>query len=137
MELTFGKWHFLSSRRPLVAAALALALITVACGQEHQIPAGPTIPESSPPSTPSADLPPSAVLPGSALNGLYRGRSPFAFVFASGGEAHTVWLEIAQRGQTLGGDWYVQGSCCEGGAVNGTFDAEESGTFGTLKLRLP
>jgi len=49
-----------------------------------------------------------------------------------------VWLEIAQRGQTLGGDWYVQGSCCEGGAVNGTFDdAEESGTFGTLKLRLP
>jgi hypothetical protein len=55
-----------------------------------------------------------------------------------GGEAHTVCLYIARRGETLGGNWHVQSSCCEGGVVSGTFDdAAESDTLGILKLRLP
>jgi hypothetical protein len=132
MALTFAKWHVPSFRRSLVGS-VALVLITIACGQEHQISAGPTIPESSPPSPSSSALPPST----DGLVGLYRGHLPFALVFASSGEAHTVWLEIAPQGQTLRGNWYVQGSCCEGGVVSGTFDnAAGSVTFGTLKLRL-
>jgi hypothetical protein len=133
---------FPSFRNPLVVVALAVAQITVACGQQHQVPAGPTGPGSAPPSVSPSELPPfarafPAVPSGSGLNGIYKGHSPFALVYASGGEAHTVWLEIARRGNAVGGDWYVQGSCCEGGVVNGTFDdATGSGTFGTLKLRL-
>ena len=133
MERKFAKWPVPSFRRSLVGS-VALVLITVACGQEHQIPAAPTIPESSPPSPSSSALPPSADGP----DGLYRGHLPFALVFASSGEAHTVWLEIARQGQALRGKWYVQGSCCEGGVVNGTFDgASGSDTFGRIKLRLP
>jgi hypothetical protein len=146
MELIFGKWHFLSSRRPLVAAALALVLITVACGQEHQVPVGPTGTESPPPLFPSTELPPSAcafssvraAIPfGSGLNAIYRGHSPFALELSPDGEAHTVCLEIERQGETVAGDWYAQGSCCEGGAVNGTFVAAgENDTLGKLKLRL-
>jgi hypothetical protein len=54
------------------------------------------------------------------------------------GEAHTVCLKIARQGESVGGDWYLQGACCEGGVVNGTLDnTAGSATLGRLKFRLP
>jgi hypothetical protein len=134
------------SHRLLVAVALALGLITVACGQEHRLPAGTTIPGSPSPAVqrfPSTELPASAcVFPdapaGSGLNGIYRGHSPFALALSLDGEAHTVCLKIARQGESVGGDWYLQGACCEGGVVNAMLDdTAGSATLGRLKLRLP